>query len=73
MTAYFIKKGFHVIYEKKKEKNKDLFIVDYNKIVNISACAICRHEIWINEYIQMRMIHVIKYFRVHSKTLGGFT
>ena len=29
---------------KNKNKNKDLFIVDFSKLVNISASAIFRHE-----------------------------
>ncbi len=53
------------------KKNKDLFIVNYNKIVN-RACTIFRHETN-NGYIRIRKIHVIKHLRVHFKTLGSFS
>ncbi len=51
MPTYFLWGGGReiVFRDKNKNTNKDLFIVDFSKIVNISARAIFRHEM-------MRMI-----------------
>ncbi len=58
----YISKGVSkcVYTTQRKNKNKDLFIVDFSKLVNISARAIFWHEMMVctdeNEFIHWAMI-----------------